>query len=340
MRVLAWPARANRNLNPYNALLSTALEQIGVQVLEWTGNLTDLERVDVLHVHWPEAALNLPDPGGINVVLEAIQKVRARNVRVVWTAHNLRAHAGIHPKLEREFWASFCASLDGVIALSEHSRVALLERHSSLERVPITVIPHGHYRDAYPNTILRDRARALLNLSPEVPVLAFVGQLRAYKGIPELLTAFGHLEADARLLIAGKPIPPEDAAHLEALAARDPRVRLELGFVPDDRLQLFLNAADLIVLPYRQILNSGSALLALSFNRPVLAPAIGGLPELAQKIGGDWLQLFSDDLEANDLRNAFEASRTMRDRVAPLEGFDWVLIAEKTLRFYLELTNR
>jgi beta-1,4-mannosyltransferase len=340
MRLLAWPARANRNLNPYNALLYAALEQIGVRVIEWTGNLADLEQVDVLHVHWPESPLNLPDPSGINLILEAVRLARAKNVRVVWTAHNLRAHAGIHPKLEREFWKVFCASLDGVIALSEHSRAALSEKHSSLEHIPITVIPHGHYRDAYPNAIPRDRAKALLNLPPEIPVLGFVGQLRAYKGIPELLAAFAGLEGDTRLLIAGKPIPPEDAPHLETLAARDARVNLELGFVPDDRLQVFLNAADLIVLPYRQILNSGSALLALSFDRPVLAPAIGSLPELAQKIGGDWLQLFNGDLEASDLRNALEVSQTMRERVAPLEDFDWTQIAESTKRFYLELTNR
>jgi beta-1,4-mannosyltransferase len=340
MRVLAWPARANRDLNPYNALLYAALERIGVRVLEWTGNLSDLERVDVLHVHWPESPLNLPDPSGINLVLEAVRLARAQNVRVVWTAHNLQAHAGMHPRLEREFWTVFCASLDGLITLSEHSRAALLEKHSSLEHVPIMVIPHGHYRDAYPNAISRDRARALLNLPLEVPVLAFVGQVRAYKGIPELLAAFGHLEGETRLLIAGKPVPPEDAPRLEMLAARDARVHLELGFVPDDRLQVFLNAADLIVLPYRQILNSGSALLALSFNRPVLAPAIGSLPELAQKMAGDWVQLFNGDLEASDLRNALAVSRTMRDRFAPLEDFSWTQIAEKTKRFYLELTNR
>jgi beta-1,4-mannosyltransferase len=340
MRVLAWPARANRDLNPYNVLLYTALEEIGLQVLEWTGDLSDLKHVDVLHLHWPESPLNLPDPSGIDLVLKAIRLARAQNVRVVWTAHNLKAHAGIHPVLEREFWTMFCALLDGVIGLSNHTRTALLEKHSSLEYVPITVIPHGHYRDFYPNTVSRDQARTLLNLPPEVPVLAFVGQLRAYKGIPELLEAFAKLEGDARLLIAGKPVPPEDAPHLKTLAARDHRVHLELGFVADDRLQLFLNAADLIVLPYRQILNSGSALLALSFNAPVLAPAIGSLPELAQKMGGDWLQLFKGDFEVNDLRNALEVSRTMRGQVAPLDQFDWAQIAEKTKRFYLELTNR
>jgi beta-1,4-mannosyltransferase len=340
MRVLAWPARANRNLNPYNALLYAALEQVDVKVLEWTGSLSDLKQVDVLHVHWPESPLNLPDPTRINLVLEAVRLARAQNVRVVWTAHNLQAHAGMHPKLEREFWTIFCALLDGVIGLSNHTRTALLEKHSSLEYVPITVIPHGHYRDFYPNTVSRDQARTLLNLPPEVPVLAFVGQLRAYKGIPELLEAFAKLEGDARLLIAGKPVPPEDAPQLETLAARDARVHLELGFVPDDRLQGFLNAADLIVLPYRQILNSGSALLALSFDRPVLAPAIGSLPELAQKMGDGWLQLFLGDLEASDLRNALAVSQTMRDQVAPLEDFDWTQIAEKTKRFYLKLTNR
>jgi beta-1,4-mannosyltransferase len=340
MRVLAWPARANRDLNPYNALLYAALEQIGVQVLEWTGKFSDLEHVDVLHLHWPESPLNLPDPSGINLVLEAIRLARAQNVCVVWTAHNLKAHAGIHPVLEREFWTVFCASLNGVIALSNHSRAALLEKHSSLEHLPTTVIPHGYYRDVYPNTISQKEARAKLNVPPEIPVLAFVGQVRAYKGIPELLAAFANLEGDTRLLIAGKPVPPEDAPHLETLAARDSRVHLELGFVPDDCLQLFLNAADLIVLPYRQILNSGSALLALSFNRSVLAPAIGSLPELAQIVAGDWLQLFKGDLEANHLRNALEVGQHLRGRVAPLEPFDWERIAENTKRFYLELTNR
>jgi beta-1,4-mannosyltransferase len=340
MRVLAWPARANQNLNPYNALLYTALEQIGVQVLEWSGDLSDLERADVLHLHWPESPLNLPDASGINLVLEAVRLARAQNVCVVWTAHNLRAHTGIHPLLEREFWTKFCDSLDGVIALSNHSCAALLEKHPSLEHVPITVIPHGHYRGVYPNTITREEARAKLNLPLEVPVLAFVGQLRAYKGVPELLEAFAKLEGEVRLLIAGKPVPSEDAPHLEALAVRDPRVRLELGFVPDDRLQLFFNSADLIVLPYRQILNSGSAMLALSFNRPVLAPAIGSLPELAQTVGSNWVQLYKGDLETGDLQNALEVSRSLRDQLVPLEPFDWERIAVDTKLFYLELTNR
>lgn len=339
MRVLAWPARANRNLNPYNALLYAALEQIGVKALEWTGDLSDLGRVDILHLHWPESPLNLPDPSGIELVLEAVRSARAQNVRVLWTAHNLRAHAGMHSKLEPEFWEKFCASLDGVIALSKHARVALLEKHPSLERVPIAVIPHGHYRDVYPNTISRGQARARLSLPPEVPVLAFVGQLRAYKGIPELLAAFAKLEGGARLLIAGKPVPSEDAPHLETLAARDPRVRLELGFVADDRLQLFLNAADLIVLPYRQILNSGGALLALSFDRPLLVPAIGSLPELAGEVGDGWLQFFEGDLLASDLQNALVSVQRLRKQVAPLEAFDWALIAEKTKLFYLELTE-
>jgi beta-1,4-mannosyltransferase len=340
MRVLAWPARTNRDLNPYNALLSAALEQIGVQVLEWKSDVSDLDHAEVLHLHWPESPFNRPDPSGIKLVLEAVRQARVQNVRVVWTAHNLKAHAGIHPVLERAFWVEFCASLDGVIALSNSSCAALLEAHPKLKLVPITVIPHGHYRGVYPNTISREEARAKLDFPPEPPVLAFVGQLRAYKGVPELLEAFTELQGDARLMIAGKPVPPEDAPHLETLAARDPRVHLELGFVPDERLQLFFNAADMIVLPYRQILNSGSALLALSFNRPVLAPAIGSLPELAQIVGGDWLKLFSGGLKARDLHHALKASRNLFNRVAPLEPFDWQRIAEDTKRFYLELTNR
>ena len=343
MRVLAWPARANQNLNPYNALLTDALEPLGVTVVEWT-DASQLEDADVLHLHWPEASLNLPDAqaarNGIQAVLEAMTVAQSRGTRIVWTAHNLRPHAGAHPALGQEFWQAFCPMLDGVIALSEASARAVRNTRWTLEAVPMAVIPHGHYRDAYPNTIGQAAAQALLRIPMGLPTVAFVGQLRAYKGLPDLLEAFRALPLDARLLVAGKPVPPEDAVPLGAIAYRDARVRLEFGFVPDERLQVFLNAADLIVLPYRQVLNSGSALLALSFDRPVLAPAQGSLPELAQAVGGGWVRLYEGVLSANALREALEASAHLRGQRAPLQSFDWAGIAQRTLAFYQRLTER
>ena len=89
----------------------------------------------------------------------------------------------------------------------------------------------------------------------------------------------------ARLLIAGRPRGGASTTRLAAAAAADRRIRLPLRFVPDDELQVWLRAADVVVLPFRDILTSGSAILALSFGRPVVAPALGCLPETVPTAG-------------------------------------------------------
>src|SRR5262249_2709411 len=81
----------------------------------------------------------------------------------------------------------------------------------------------------------------------------------------------------ARLVIAGRPVGPDDTLRD---AAVDERVRLHLRHVPDAEVQVFLNAADLVVLPYRAVLTSGAAMLALSFGRGIVAPRVGCLADL------------------------------------------------------------
>ena len=67
---------------------------------------------------------------------------------------------------------------------------------------------------------------------------------------------------------------------------------LALGAVPDDRMQVYLRAADAVVLPYRDVLTSGSAILAMTFGQPVIAPAIGCLPE---SLGSEGTILYDAD---------------------------------------------
>ena len=114
------------------------------------------------------------------------------------------------------------------------------------------------------------------------PVFAFVGAIRGYKGVGELLEAFAgstDLGPDARLLICGKPLPARLGRELEQRAVADPRIVLRLERMPEEELSQVLRAADVVVLPFRDILTSGSAILALSLGRPVIAPALGCLPE-------------------------------------------------------------
>jgi glycosyltransferase involved in cell wall biosynthesis len=258
---------------------------------------------------------------------------------VVWTAHNLKAHDGLHPKLEKWFWSAFISRVDAYIALTQSGRAAARERFPSLERIPSFVIPHGHYRDEYPVNS-NDDARKQLGIRSRAKVLLFFGQVREYKNVPALIRAFRDTQKDEVLCIAGRPSSENLAAEVRREACGDPRVLLHLYEVPQDRVQLFFRAADFVVLPYRDILNSGAALLALSFNRPVLVPNQGAMGELQSSAGAEWVRIYSGDIDAAQLVDGLAwAVASERPREVRLDHLEWPRLAEQTLHAYEEIRS-
>jgi glycosyltransferase involved in cell wall biosynthesis len=208
---------------------------------------------------------------------------------------------------------------------------------SVAERERIRVIPHGHYLDAYPNDVSRDDARGRLGLPLDARVVAFVGWVREYKGVRELVQAFRLLDDPAaRLLIAGRPADSEFANEIRQLASDDSRTLLRLEFIPDEELQVYLNAADVVALPFKEIFTSGSAILAMSFGRAVLAPRQGCVPETLDERGAILYEPTDASGLATALQRAMEADlaamgASNRSRCSEL---DWTRIARATLRVY------
>jgi glycosyltransferase involved in cell wall biosynthesis len=199
-------------------------------------------------------------------------------------------------------------------------------------------VPHGHYRDVYANTVTRPEAREVLGLPAGAAVCLFIGQVRPYKGVVDLVRAFRQTsDPDAVLVIAGRPVSSELADAVSRAATGDERVRVHLGLVAVDDIQRFLNAADLVVLPYVESLNSGAALLALSFDRRVLAPATGAFAELAGALGDRWVTTYGGALDAGTLTSALAATRELPPERAPLDSFGWGNIGRTTCEFYRSL---
>jgi glycosyltransferase involved in cell wall biosynthesis len=180
----------------------------------------------------------------------------------------------------------------------------------------------------------RAAARARLDLPPTAFVFACVGLMRPYKGLEELIPAFRAFDREnARLLIAGKAHDQRYAERLADLARDDARIRLEPRFIPADELQVYFNAADMAVLPYRQITTSGAAILAFSFGAPVIAPAIGAFPDLLNSTRG---VLYQPDKLGSALREACARDWTAA-RAPTLEWvrqFDWADIGQALLSAY------
>lgn len=329
------------------------MQELGATVEEFGVWRVLSRRYDIVHLHWPEYCVNgrgaLASLFWSCALFGGICWVRLRGGKVIWTVHNLQSHIQQHPRIERYFWKVFTALLNGYIALTESGAKQACHRYPALRSKPGPIIPHGNIRDAYPAVeISREEARRRLCIPPSARVVGFFGSIERYKGITELVEAFSALNDHRTVLYAaGKCyLTPQERKHIEHIAAPDNRIRLRLEYVPDDEVTSYIHAVDVVVLPFREILNSGSAVLALSLDRPILVPAKGSMTELQQFAGPEWVRLYSGELTPEKLQQHLDAvieGAAMRGRCRALEagwaGLDWKDLAQLTLNAYRCVTG-
>jgi glycosyltransferase involved in cell wall biosynthesis len=213
----------------------------------------------------------------------------------------------------------------------------------ALRSKPYAIIPHGHYKPVLAAAdYLRGRSptREKYRLPQDRFIYLYFGQIRDYKNVELLVEEFLALnEPDALLLIAGSCGPDEARAQrLQQTAATHDNIRLDLRHVPEEVLFEYLEASNLVVLPYKRILNSGSVMMALSAARPVLAPNVGSIIEVGEQVGGNWLIRYDGDFTREALASGrAEASRASEP--LDLAFFDWQPIAQQTVAFYRSVKN-
>ncbi len=305
-------------------------------------------RPNVLHLHWTEPYISggRPDVSrvrALRTILE-LRLLRGAGTPIVWTAHDLSRHDRAVDPLEMRFQRALFRVSSAVIVHCETAREALLEALAlpAGEAQRVRVVPHGHYVAAYRNDVSRENARARLGIKSDGPIVAFVGWVRPYKGVRELVTAFRGLPGDElRLLVAGQALDIGYASEIRDQAAGDARIMLYLEFVPDDDLQLYLNAADVVALPYREIFTSGSVLLAISFGKAVIAPRRGCIGETLDQGGAFLYDADDPDGLSQALRRSLTPDHSAMDlsamgahNRARAQEFDWTRIADATLEIY------
>lgn len=306
--------------------------------------------VTLVHVHWlggffeGDSPADLAQRFGLFVVWLAL--IRIRDLPVVWTVHNVRIHDSEHPRAERIFKRWFVASVcDRFIVHCNAVKEEFVDEYdlSPSVRDRIDVIPHGHYLDNYENEMSRERARDSVGVSDSSTLFLFFGMLCPYKGVESLVRAFGDLSVEeSHLLVAGNPVSEAFESKLERQCEQVERVHTDFRFVPDDEIQRFMNAADAVVLPYRDISTSGSAILAMSFGKALVVPRLGCLPELLDEEGA----VLYDPDRPGALERALERA-TERDleamgrhNRAAVAEYDWEHIARRTRETYAKVRER
>lgn len=291
-------------------------------------------RPDVIHLHCTNPA-----------ALLYLDRLRTLGRPLVATAHVVTPHEPI--RFQQAVYRRIHGLGRLIIAHSKFDKARLLEEFA-VDPERVTVIPHGEYGffERGGEAMDRTAARESLGLGARDEVALFFGYIREYKGLDLLFEAWPAVAAArpaARLLVAGDPVQlgAERRAELEGWAQRLGAVR-DFGYVPFADVSRYFAAADVLVMPYRHISQSGVLYLALSLGVPVVATRVGALPEMLDE--GDSALLVPpespDELARTLIRVLGDAD--LRQRLARggrriAEAHSWPRIAEQTERAFERL---
>ena len=325
----SWPGR-DFKWNSFIGSFGAALEAAGCEVVDVHDPRKLTKPIDVLHIHWPEQMF-WGARGVARLIyrtfgtLRALARLQRSGVKLVWMVHNLQPHdrSGARGPLWFVLSRRLAAMVDGFMTLSPATVPVVRAAFPALAGKPYAQAWHPAYEVAHGPAARESRPAT---------AYAFLGQVRPYKGVAELIRVFSADPNPARsLVIGGEAAPPEFKALVESLAAADPRITLRLERLGDDEMAERAAAADVIVLPFRDYLHSGSMIYALSTGKPVITPATPFADGLAAVVGRDWVRTYAGPLTLAALNLEVPAG-------APdLTPLDWPTLGTIAAQFYRTL---
>lgn len=302
----------------------------------------------LFHIQWQYKFVFLD-----RVVLPRLYKLLGK--KLVLTAHNVdrAVRDGRSSWLNRWSLKALYRSVDHIIVHTARMKSELM----SWFNVPtekISVVPHGINSAVAETALTRAEARHWLGLGQEQRTLLFFGNIDTYKGLDLLVDAVTQLHKSGiklRLLIAG--YVKECPDYWEPIKERidtglGPSVICHLGFIPDELVERYFKAADVLVMPYRSIFQSGVLFMAFRFGLPVIATDVGAFREDIVDGKNGFICRPEDPAElARTIQTYFRSAlfQNLAASRASIRGdaekrYSWTEIGSKTNQIYEDLLCR
>jgi D-inositol-3-phosphate glycosyltransferase len=201
-----------------------------------------------------------------------------RHSKIICLADNIIPHE--HRPGDRLLTNYFIQRIDGLIAMSKS---VLTDANTFRKNLPLGFCPHPIF-DNYGERLSFEVAKQKLKLDIHTKYLLFFGFIRDYKGLDLLLNAFADerlRKFPVKLLIAGEYYSsPEPYLELIRKNNLENLIELRTDFIPDEEVNLYFSAADMVVQPYKSATQSGVTQIGYHFNKPMLVTNVGGLAEI------------------------------------------------------------
>jgi orotate phosphoribosyltransferase len=289
--------------NPEPGMIVDSLKKKGVSVhvakihnlFPLIKSIGEQGKPHVVHLHWVHFFI-LGKSRIITLIksisfLSELLILKLCGIKLVWTIHNIFSHESRYPRWELFINRLIARLCNELIVHTNSIKLEVRSKYKLSNSKSIGTVCPLNYASSYENTMSQSEARKVLTLKPKDFVFLYFGLVRAYKGVNDLIERFNELEADGetkniKLLIVGKPLNEKIHDNVLSRCAINRNIMPVLKWVDDKEIQIYMNAANIAVFPFENILNSGSVVLAMSFRNPVIAPAMGSIPEILDSKGG------------------------------------------------------
>ena len=356
MNICFTPHKSMRN--QYINLFTSSLEKNKIKIYGLKEVLIDFKKfkeTKIFHFNW---FLKLNSKNKFINILEYLFKfillftLKITGKKVVYTLHNKLPHNAKKNIAIKKLNRFLLKCSDRIIVHCYDDSLKVLREDLSEKEVQdkVRYIKHGNYIGIYPEKQTQE-LRERLKIQENEKVFLFLGSVEPYKNTHLLIKAFNELNFEnVKLVIAGNPKSPEYRARIKELS-KNLNICLELRFIEDEELSIFLNISDLVILPYsnESSLNSGSVFLAFSYKKTVISSNIGTLNDIksnfyysynydnekehVEKLKSN-MNLVKKELES-DSKVLLKKGLMAYEYV--LENNNWEDIGEKMVKIYNEL---
>jgi D-inositol-3-phosphate glycosyltransferase len=262
---------------------------------------------------------------------------RLRKLKIIVTIHDIDS---FYKKANRFIERKCFDYIDGIIVHNQSSFNVLNSKFNVA--IPTAIIPHGNYLP-FIDVVSKKEIK-----KKDKFTLLFFGQIKKVKGLDILLEALSILNkegCEVELIIAGKAWKSDLNVYENLIKDLNIGgiVKTDFRYIPDEEVSGFYNQADLVVLPYRKIYQSGVLLLTLSYGKPVLCSDLDPFKEIVTDKENGFLFENENPIDLACKIQELASNSSALDKVSAnsnvmiRDKFDWINIGRQTKQFYLEL---
>ncbi|WP_195539299.1 glycosyltransferase family 4 protein [Eubacterium maltosivorans] len=295
--------------------------------------LVEFEKYDILHIQW-----TIFSPLDFYFLNKIKKKYKTK---LIMTIHDILP---FNKKIYDKFFHEKIYSLADHLIVQAENNVNRFKKIFPNNKAKISMIPHGHLMN-YANIIDKKTARQYFNIDEKKFVFLFFGQIKKVKGLGILLEAYSKIfksYPNTLLVVAGSVWKDSFEQYKKIIEKNElqKQLLLNIKYIPDEEVKYYYSSADICVLPYLDVYQSGVIQLAYAYKKPVIASDIGAFKEVVLDGETGYLSKVADD---NELSQIMIKSIEEKNRLSVMgelgykfikNKYSWGKIAEKIISKY------